>query len=270
MFLLDRPMVIAHRGAAIVAPENTLVACERAVGDGADALELDLRLTEDGHVVVIHDETVDRTTSGSGAVGALTLEALQALDAGHQFPGDDGSYPFRGQGIRVPTLHEVIDAFPEMRLSLDLKGRTPALLERVLGLLAERDALGWVCVAAKDRALTRHARAAGVVTHASHPEIARLLRWMTVGLGWCVGGLSEVFSVPEFHGGRRVVTARLIRHLAGRGVPVHVWTVNDPDDMQRLLEMGVTGLITDDPATARALIDARRGRGPVTWPDGDG
>ena len=259
MFLLPRPMVIAHRGAAIAAPENTLVACERALQDGADAFELDLHLTADGHIVVIHDETVDRTTSGSGAVGALTLEALQALDAGHSFSDNDGAYPFRGQGIRVPTLHEVIDAFPQMRLSLDLKGRTPALVERVLALLEERDALDRTCVAAKDRALTRQARDAGVATHASHPEIARLIVLMTVGLGWCVRGLSTIFTVPEYHEKRRVVTPRLIRHLARRGVPVHVWTVNDPADMQRLLGMGVTGLITDDPASARALIDARAG-----------
>ncbi len=257
MFLLDRPMVIAHRGAAIAAPENTLVACERAVQAGADALELDLHLTSDGHVVVIHDETVDRTTSGSGRVGDLTLERLQALDAGHAFADDSGAHPFRGQGIQVPTLDELIDAFPDVRLSLDLKGRTSALLERVLALLQKRGARERTCMAAKDRPLTRMARDAGVATHASHPEIARLIVFQSVGLGRLVGGLSTIFTVPEFHEGRRVVTPRLIRHLKRRGVPVHVWTVNDPDDMARLLDMGVTGLITDDPATARALIDAR-------------
>lgn len=257
MFLLDRPMVIAHRGAAIAAPENTLVACERAAEAGADALELDLHLTSDGHVVVIHDETVDRTTNGTGAVGALTLDALQALDAGHHFTDADDSYPFRGQGIQVPTLYEVIDAFPELRLSLDLKGRTPALLQGVLDLLAERGARDRACLAAKDRALTRMARDGGVATHASHPEIARLIVFMSVGLGRLVRGLSTIFTVPEFHEGRRVVTPALIRHLKRRGVPVHVWTVNDPRDMARLLDMGVTGLITDDPASARTLIDTR-------------
>ena len=257
MFLLDRPMVIAHRGAAIAAPENTLVACERAVESGADALELDLHLTSDGHVVVIHDETVDRTTNGTGAVSTLTLEALQAVDAGYHFADADGAHPFRGQGIRVPTLDELIDAFPEMRLSLDLKGRTSELLERVLTILKQRDARDRTCMAAKDRALTRTARNAGVATHASHPEIARLIVFHSVGLGRLVGGLSTIFTVPEFHEGRRVVTPRLIHHLKGRGVPVHVWTVNDPRDMARLLDMGVTGLITDDPATARAIIDGR-------------
>jgi glycerophosphoryl diester phosphodiesterase len=259
MFLLTRPMVIAHRGAAIAAPENTIIACERAVQDGADALELDLHLTADGHVVVIHDETVDRTTSGTGAVGALPLAELQALDAGHAFEDADGTHPFRGKGIRIPTLDEVIDAFPAVRLSLDLKGRTGELLERVLQVLRERNALDRSCLAAKDRAFTRRARDAGVATHASHPEIARLLVFMSVGLGCCVRGLSTIFTVPEFHEGRRVVTPRLIRYLERRGVPVHVWTVNDSGDMERLLSMGVTGLITDDPATARALVDARSG-----------
>jgi len=121
-FLAGAPHLVAHRGGSGLAPENTLEAFRSAVDDwGADILEMDVRLSADGHVVVIHDETVDRTTNGSGAVGALTLEELRALDAGWRFTDPSGATSFRGRGARLPTFDEVLDAFPAVRINVEAK-----------------------------------------------------------------------------------------------------------------------------------------------------
>src|SRR5690348_8923683 len=113
----DGPLFFAHRGGSLLAPENTLPAFKQGVACGADALELDIQTTSDGELVVIHDPTVDRTTDGSGPVAAYTLEKLQRLDAGYRLSLDGGAtYPFRGQGITIPTLREVFERFPQMRI----------------------------------------------------------------------------------------------------------------------------------------------------------
>ena len=121
--LLDpaaRP-VIGHRGAAALAPENTIISFERAVADGADAIEFDVHVSADGHVVVIHDPTLDRTTDGTGAVAELTLERIRAADAGARFTRDGMEHPYRGRGVRVPTLTEVLDRFPALPMLIEIK-----------------------------------------------------------------------------------------------------------------------------------------------------
>src|SRR5919107_2807685 len=116
------PVNLAHRGASALAPENTIEAFRLAVGAGAGGLELDVHMTRDGQIVVIHDPTVDRTTNGSGAVSEMTFDELRRLDAGHTFSPDGGpTRPYRGRGIRVPTLEEVLEGFPDVAVNIDLK-----------------------------------------------------------------------------------------------------------------------------------------------------
>src|SRR6056297_2816320 len=130
--------VIAHAGAQGHAPPNTMPAFELALELGADTLEMDLQLTADGEVVTIHDGTVDRTTDGSGAVADLTLAQLQSLDAGATWTDDQGDTPYAGQGVRHATLREVLDAFPDTPLAIELKtDGGEAIAQPVIDLLVE-------------------------------------------------------------------------------------------------------------------------------------
>ena len=261
------PLLIGHRGAAGLAPENTMASFRQAVDRWAvDMIELDVRATADGHCVVIHDATVDRTTNGVGPVAGMTLEELQSLDAGYRFTDDAGGHPFRGQGLTVPTLDEVLDAFPGLRITAEIKiGTVQAPLRDVIH---RHDAVDRVLVAgmrARDRSLFRDW--AGAVS-APTRDVRRFLVLHRLHLAWLWRKRADVFQVPELHpwdgreeeGARRIVTPRFVRDAAGRGVPVHIWTVNDPADMGRLLEWGVDGLITDRPDRAARVLAERVGR----------
>lgn len=118
---LERPLVIAHQGGEHLAPSNTLTAFLQAMELGVDVIELDIHMTKDGHLVAIHDDTVDRTTDGTGRVNDLTLEEIKSLDAGYYFQDDKGEHPYRGQGIEIPTLEEIFNAIPNMKWNIEIK-----------------------------------------------------------------------------------------------------------------------------------------------------
>ncbi|GGI03353.1 glycerophosphodiester phosphodiesterase family protein [Egicoccus halophilus] len=243
--------VIAHSGAQGHAPTNTIAAFDLALEQGADVLEMDLQVTADGEVVVIHDGTVDRTTDGTGAVAELTLSEVQALDAGWYFTDTDGGQPFRGQGIRIPTLREVLERYPDHPLIVELKTDGGlAIVDPVLDLLRAygRDD-GSVTVASfSTEFLTPvRERLPDVPTNMPEGETTGFYVRQLVGLHpwWSPPG--EVFQVPEYHDGRRVVTSRFVRAAERLGVDVQVWTVNEPEQMHRLLDAGVHGIMTDVP-----------------------
>ena len=153
------PVNLAHRGASDMAPENTIEAFRLAVEAGAGGLELDVHMTRDGHIVVIHDATVDRTTSGSGAVSEMTLHELRKLDAGHNFrPHGGPTRPYRGRGVRVPTLGEVLEEFPGVAVNIDIKAGTPGIEETVFGVLREADALRRAIVVSTPHATVKRFR----------------------------------------------------------------------------------------------------------------
>lgn len=285
------PLLIGHRGAAGLAPENTLPSFREAVERWAvDMIELDVRATVDGHCVVIHDATVDRTTNGSGPVAEMTLEELQSLDAGFRFTGpaadgpgpasDSGDdswtgvpdraggrdYPFRGQDVRVPTLDEVLAAFPELPFTVEIKAGTAQA--PMLETIRRHDAVDRVVVAGmnhRDRSLFKGYRGA-----ASAPtrDVRIFYTLHRLRLAWLWPRTADVFQVPELQpwdgseeeGARRIVTPRFVRDARRKNVPVHVWTVNDPADMARLLEWGVDGLITDRPDLAARVMAHHAGR----------
>lgn len=250
-FAAHEVAVIAHSGAQGHAPTNTLAAFDLALEQGTDILEMDLQLTADGEVVVIHDGTVDRTTDGSGAVGEMTVDELQALDAGWYFEDASGGHPFRGQDIRIPTFREVLDRYPDTHLIVELKTESPvAIAEPVIDLLREygRDD-GTVTVASFSTDYLEPVRAAlpDVPTNMPEGETTGFYIRQLVGLHpwWSPPG--EVFQVPEYHDGRHVVTPRFVRAADRLGVDVQVWTVNEPEQMHRLLDAGVHGIMTDYP-----------------------
>ena len=254
------PLLIAHRGGAGLAPENTLEAFRQAVDDwAADMIELDVHATADGHCVVIHDPTVDRTTDGTGAVADMTLDELRRLDAGYRFTPDGGkTFPFRGRGVRVPTIEEVLEALPNTRLTVEVKtGAAQWPLFEAIRRAGAEDRV--IAAGEADASRTEFASYAGP-TSASSSDLKRLYILHRLGLGRLWKSDVVAAQLPEHWQGRRILTPALVREFHRHGVDVHVWTVNDPDDMQRLLDWGVDGLVTDRPDLLSDILTARYGR----------
>jgi glycerophosphoryl diester phosphodiesterase len=265
-FALPVPVVLGHRGAAGERPENTIVSFERAVEAGAAILESDVHPTRDGHVVMFHDDTLERTTDGAGRIADKTLAELQALDAGHRFSPDGGkSFPYRGRGIRIPTLDEAFRRFPGMRFNLELKERVPGFVDETLALVRRADRAALTLLAAADDALMDDVRAActksdtRVAIGASAGDVLRFIRSALAGDAPPPGPMA--LQVPADFGGRPVVTDAFVRHARAHGIAVHVWTINDPAEMKRLLDLGVDGLVTDFPGRMHELVSARRAAG---------
>jgi glycerophosphoryl diester phosphodiesterase len=258
--LSGSPLLVAHRGGSALKPENTLAAFLDADALWkADMIELDVHATADGHCVVMHDPTVDRTTNGTGPVAAMTLAEIQALDAGYQFTQDGGkTYPLRGQHIRVPTIEEVFAALPAMRFTVEVK--TAAAQVPLFRAIAEYQATGRVVAAGERNAYRTLFHAYRGAISASFEQglpfyVMHRLRLSTFAPMRC-----DVVQMSEWFRGRRMLSPRLVRDLHARGVQVHVWTVNDMADMHRLLDWGVDGLITDYPDRAARVLHDRLGR----------
>ena len=247
-----RRSVVAHRGNRAHAPENTLESFAQAVALGADALEFDVHVTADGIPVVHHDATLDRTTSGTGALAARTLAELQALDAGARWTGDAGrSYPYRERGIRVPTLAELLATFPDVPLLIEIK--TPAASAAVRATLERHGAEARTVVDAFDAAALVPFRDSAIAVGSSRGDVARLLATTTLGLRPRAVPYRAV-CVPLGYYGLPLPVVRFAAALRPLGVPVHVWTVNDIAVARQLWRSGIAGIITDDPG---AMLRAR-------------
>jgi len=259
---IGRPLVYAHRGGAALRPENTIPAFDHGMSLGADGLEFDVHLSRDGIVVIHHDDTLERTTNGRGRLRDHTADELARLDAGYRFTpaGTDGgtSFPFRGTGIGVPTLHDVLRRYPQARLIIELKVNDPDLAERALREVRAAGALERVAFGAFGWRVLHAVREyePGIKTGAAREET----RWALYRswVAWPLGrtAYSEL-QVPERAGSTVIVTPRFIAHAHRAGLPVNVWTVNDEADMRRLLSWGVDGLISDRPDIATRVVRDR-------------
>jgi glycerophosphoryl diester phosphodiesterase len=259
LLALDTPSAIAHRGGSRLAPENTLTAFERAAALGVDAIECDVHLSRDDEVVVIHDATLDRTTDASGPVRARTADELSRVDAGCRFTDETGRHPFAGMGIGVPRLADALARWPEMPFVIEIKGDDAHAAERVAAVIAEANASDRVVVGGFNDVAVRAARHAleGVASSASVAEVKAALRRSFFFQRPRPTGY-QAFQIPlRFHG-RRVVTRTFVRLARAAGVAVHVWVVDDPVDMRRLAQWGVTGFISDRPDLALTEIKRLR------------
>lgn len=250
-----RRLAIGHRGAAGVAPENTLPALEHAREVGADAVEFDLQVTRDDRLVLLHDPTVDRTTDGSGPVEALSLDEVRELDAGHAFTPDRGlGFPFRDRGVRIPTLEEALEAVEGLPVVAEVK--STAAGRRLGQWLRDRPAAARrMIVGGFDRAAAEPAAREARWRGAWQEELTRYVLLAKVGLAGLAVPDADAAMVPERKGVVRIPTRRFVRRAHRDGIGVHVWTVNRPDRMRRLLDAGVDGILSDFPA--RALRIAR-------------
>lgn len=246
----NRPIIFAHRGASAHAPENTLAAFDLALQQEADALELDAKLSIDGHVVVIHDQTVERTTDGQGEVRCMTLAALQELDAGSYF---DIAF----HGVRIPTLEQVFEAFGyKTFINVELTNyASPAddLPDRVVELVKRHRLEKRVLFSSfNPRALRKTIR--------SIPEVPIGLLALPGRPGWWARSWLGRMIVPyeALHPEIHDVTTALIESTHRRGYRLNVYTVNQPEDMRRLFAMGVDGIFTDDPRLARKVLSVSK------------
>jgi glycerophosphoryl diester phosphodiesterase len=257
----DRPLFFAHRGGSLLAPENTLTAFRRGAELGADALELDIQLTRDGEVVVMHDPQVDRTTNGVGPVSSFTSDELRRLDAGYRFTPDGGqTYPFRERGVTVPSLREVFETFPDLRINIDLKESNPQREQALWRLIQEQRAEDRVLAASFVYApLVRFRRLTGarVTTSATRRELIWFLAAATSGRLGFLRPSYDALQVPETHRGIRIVSPKMLAAAHRLGLDVHVWTVDDSSDMRRLLDWGVDGVMSDRPDLLAAVLAER-------------
>ena len=259
-FESDRPMVIAHQGGEGLRPSNTLIAFENAVALGVDVLEMDVHSTADSALVLIHDDTVDRTTDGTGRVNDFALAELQQLDAGEYWTADDGATtPYRGQGVRIPTLDEVLTAFPQMKFNIEIKQIEPSIASSLCEALRAHDLTDRALIASFHPTAMNEFRAAcpEVATSMVEDEIRPFFILNTIFLGALYNPPGAAFQVPEYSGSLHVLTPRFVRGAHGNNVAVHPWTIDDPADMERFLDMGVDGIITDRPDLMIELLRSR-------------
>ena len=234
-------LVIAHRGASAAAPENTIAAFELAVTQGADGIELDVHLSADGHPVVIHDDALERTTDGTGPVGARTMRELKRLDAGGWY-----GPPFRGQ--RIQTLQEVLERFRDRaRFWIEIKAGSdvyPGIEERVVSMVEIYDVVDLAVIQSFDHAALGRCRgfnreiALGALVEAPPFHDLPLPPGMVQAICPAAGPLTEAD----------------VRAIRTSGLACYAWTVNEPALMDRLVEWEVTGIITDRPELLRARL----------------
>lgn len=264
-FFHDAPrvQVIAHQGGDGLWPSNTLYAFERALDLGVDVLEMDVHASQDGVIVLSHDETVERLTDGTGLIKEMTLAEIKELDAAYDWTPDDvppadGVYPYRGQGITIPTLEEVFAAFPTTtRMNIELKQQEPSIVAPFCNLLRQYGKEDEVLVASfhPDVMVAFRRECPEVATSATEREILPFYILNQVLLSAVYRPSAHAFQVPEYSAGRHVVTERFVQGAHAHNVQVHVWTVDEPEVMARLVALGVDGIITDRPDRLLELLE---------------
>lgn len=230
-----RPLVFAHRGGSKIGPENTIVAFDRGLAAGADGLELDVHLSRDGVVVVHHDPLLDRTTRARGALVNRTAAELAELD--------------------VPTLREVLARYRSTPIIIEMKGSSHALATAAVDEVRRAGAADHICLGSFSVGALRAVRNAApeIATSAGKFEVRVALyrSWIRLSPGRVP---YRAFQVPEMSGGTRVVSRRFVDMAHKSGLAVQVWTVDAPDDIRRLLDWGVDGIISDRPDVAADVV----------------
>lgn len=254
-----RPRLFAHRGASGTVPENTLDAFAEGLAAGADRLELDVHPTADGDIVVFHDDDLARTTDASGLLRERTLAELKSLDAGYHFRDEAGDHPFRGKGIRIATLAEVLEAFPDTALNIEVKHDSGGTVEKFFEVLDRHGARERVLAAAFEEPILKRLRivAPQTLTNLSPVETYEFYACCMNGTHDRYTPPAKALQVPPSHEGIEVVSPAFVKAAHDLGMEVHVWTINDEAEMERLLDFGVDGLMTDFPARARAVFERR-------------
>ena len=252
------PLVIGHAddsGDALW-PGNTMVFLEGSAELGVDVLEMDVNMTRDGQIVLMHDQKVDRTTNGTGRVSDFSLAEIQALEVADNWTQDGTTFPYKGKGMQVPTLAAVFEAFPEYPMNIEIKQAEPSMAVELCDLIRGYGREEWVLVASfHDAAMAEFRQACPMV--ATAPARSEVTRFVLMGFALAPDPLPmayEAFQVPVKSGDILVVRPGFVWAAHRRNVQIHVWTINDPVEMQRLIDMGVDGIMTDRPDVLKTLL----------------
>lgn len=245
-----KPLVIAHQGGDWLWPGNTMFAFQNAVDLGVDVLEMDLHITKDNVLVLIHDETIDRTTNGSGEVELMTLEEIKTYDAGYDWSRDEGAtFPFRGQGITISTLEEVFTAFPDKHMTIEIKKSNTSMIDPFCEMIREYDMGDKIVVASfyDDKMKEFRETCPEVATSSAKNETTVFVLLSKVFLTGFYSPQFYSLQVPEESSGITVMTESFIRLAHERNLAVEPWTINDEETMQKFIKWGVDGIMTDRP-----------------------
>jgi glycerophosphoryl diester phosphodiesterase len=255
-----RPLVFGHRGAAGLAPENTLPSFALARSLGADVFELDVHASKDGVICILHDPDLGRTTDGDGPVREHAWAELQKLDAGYRFSRDGGDFPYRGHGVRIPTLEALLTTHPGVPCNIEIKQGEPAIAGLVVDVIRRCGAAGRVILAAEHDSIMAEIRqcAPDIATSFATLEAMDFFRRVQSNdfEGFQPAGCA--LQIPPSFGDVELVTKDSLAAARRFGLEVHVWTINQREEMDTLLDKGVDAIMSDLPGLARAAVDSRR------------
>jgi glycerophosphoryl diester phosphodiesterase len=261
----EKPRIIGHRGAAGTSPENTFPSFQRALEEGAKFIELDVRSSEDGEIVIIHDATLERTTNGRGPVRKKSLRELKVFDAAYWLTLDGGaSYPYRGQQVEIPTLEDYLSFFPQARTIIEIKQSRPAIVKRVIEIVHRLGKEQSVLLATEKDKIMREIRKElqnkdlHIATGFSYGEVADFFYWAAGGKKSDLAVSGQAMQIPCEYGGMVLVSEATASAAHELGVEMFVWTVNSVKEIERLLDLGVDGIITDYPSRLHDTISRRR------------
>lgn len=257
VFFQDTFTIVAHRGGGREAPENTLEAFERALKISPDIiLELDVRMTKDDEFVVIHDESVDRTTEGKGRVRDLTLREIKTLNAGYHFISEEGTRPYRDNPVRIPTFKEVVRAIPKGRLIVEIKDNLPDIHKKAAHLFDELNVAKRVLIGSQTSVVISALRKLRPewTYAATRNEVSRFLMLASLHIETIDSMPADAFLIPMNMGGIRVFNEKLLSEVHRRKKPVIIWTINNREKMKNLIQKGVDGIITDRPTALHYIV----------------
>jgi len=239
------PIVVAHRGASGYAPENTMAAIKKAITMGVDMIEIDVQLSKDNEVVLMHDLTVDRTTNGKGKVRDLYLEEIKKLDAGKWFSSE-----FSGE--KVPTLEEVIQAINgQCKLLIEVKhvkSKKQEIENKIVQLINKYNAYNWCIVQSFETQVIKNIQALDKSIEC-HKLVTMNISVLPLHIDSRIktGTIYKYKNVQSINPYFKMLNKRKVKKIHSYGQKVITWTVNEPEDMKRMIEMGVDGIITNYP-----------------------
>lgn len=258
----EHPIVLAHRGGSLLAPESTMTAFDLSAELGVHGFEIDIRLTKDEEIVVFHDEYVDRTSNGSGRIADMTLDELKELNFGHNFVDLDGYFTYREQQVPIITLRELLDRHPNKLVNIDMKdepntyegGLMPSKLWRLIEELGAEERV--VITSFHDEQIDRFNLYAQnrVALGAGVGEVRKAYTSFTSQFGHLYHPKVDVFQIPTKYGVLPLDTPSFIHFLEKLNIPVHYWTIDDAAEMKRLIQNGANGIVTDRPDVAMQVL----------------
>ncbi len=251
-FFINNPKIsnIAHRGGKSIGPENTIHTFREAMKFGIDILEIDIHSTSDSVLVVIHDHTVNRTTNGSGLVWDMKLEEISELNAGYYWTENDSiDFPFRDFNISIPTLESVFSNFPNMKLNIEIKQESSFIPEILCQLIYKYNLEKNVLIGSFINGIIEEFRdeCPEIATSANISESKLIYGLSLFHLAWIYPTPFEAIEVPPYFKDSFILDQQFINILHKKNIPVYVWTINNKNEMDRLIKLNVDGIITDYP-----------------------